>query len=40
VRHLNNNKLDTSSENIAIGTEHDNRMDNPQKDRRKYAINA
>lgn len=40
VRHLNNDKLDTSSDNIAIGTERDNRMDNPAEDRRKYAINA
>ena len=40
VRHLNNNKLDNSWDNIAIGTERDNRMDNPAEDRRKYAINA
>lgn len=40
VRHLNNNKLDNSWDNIAIGTEHDNRMDNPPEDRLKYAINA
>lgn len=40
VRHLNNNKLDNSWDNIAIGTEHDNRMDNPPEDRIKYAFNA
>ena len=40
VRHLNNNKLDNSWDNIEIGTFHDNMMDNPKEMRMKYAINA
>jgi len=40
VRHLNNNKLDNSWDNIEIGTCHDNMMDNPQEFRMKYALNA
>ena len=40
VRHLNNNKLDNSWDNISIGTYHDNMMDNPPENRLKYAFNA
>lgn len=40
VCHLNNNKLDNSWDNIAIGTAYDNMMDNPLEHRMKYAINA
>lgn len=38
VRHLNNDKLDTSWDNIAIGTTHDNWMDNPVELRMEYSI--
>ena len=40
VRHLNNDKMDNSWNNIAIGSSHDNSMDNLPSDRMKYAINA
>lgn len=40
VRHLNNNKLDNSWDNIAIGSYKDNSMDNPLEERLKYAIKA
>ena len=40
VRHLNNNKLDNSWDNIAIGTSKENSMDNPPEQRLKYAMDA
>ena len=40
VRHLNNNKMDNSWDNIAIGTSQDNSMDNPPEERMKCAIAA
>ena len=40
VRHLNNNSLDNSYENIAIGTQHDNMMDMPAARRLARAIHA
>lgn len=40
VRHLNNDSKDNSFSNIGIGTQQDNCLDNPKKDRVKYAINA
>lgn len=40
VRHLNNNKMDNSWDNIAIGTSQDNSMDNPPEERMEYAIAA
>jgi DNA-binding CsgD family transcriptional regulator len=40
VRHLNNNKLDNSWDNIAIGTSYDNSMDNPPEVRMRCAISA
>lgn len=40
VRHLNNNKLDNSWDNIAIGSCKENSMDNPPEERLKYAIKA
>lgn len=40
IRHLNNNKLDNSWDNIDIGSCKDNSMDNPKEMRVKYAINA
>ena len=40
VRHLDGNSLNNSYDNIAIGTNHDNRMDIPEEIRRKIAINA
>jgi hypothetical protein len=40
VRHLNGNRLDCSSTNIAIGSPHDNRMDMPAHVRQKSAAVA
>lgn len=40
VRHLNNNKLDNSKENILIGTSSENMMDIPKEQRLKQALHA
>ena len=40
VRHINNNSLDNSWDNIQIGTHQQNMLDNPKEDRLKYALNA
>lgn len=37
VRHLNSNKNDFSDENIKIGTNHDNKMDETAEERRRIA---
>ncbi len=37
VRHLDGNPLNNRTENIAIGTQSDNAMDRPEKDRRDHA---
>lgn len=40
VRHLNNNSLDNSFDNIEIGTNKENHMDMPKEKRVYYASNA
>ena len=40
VRHLNGNQKDNSFENICIGTNKDNMLDRPFKDRLQHAIKA
>lgn len=40
VRHLNNDRGDDSRDNIAIGTQSDNCMDNPVEDRKKRGYDA
>lgn len=40
VRHLDGNCLNNSWDNIAIGTDYDNKMDIPKKERQKRASNA
>lgn len=40
VRHLDSDKLNNSSDNIAIGTAHDNRMDMPPEQRMEIAKKA
>lgn len=40
VRHLDNNKLNNSWDNIAIGTQSENMIDIPEQIRIKRAINA
>lgn len=40
VRHLDNNCLNNSWDNIDIGTDHDNKMDIPKEERQKRASNA
>ena len=40
VRHLNNNKIDNSYDNIAIGNHKDNILDIPSEIRLKRALNA
>jgi len=40
VRHLDNNSMNFSEENILIGTASENMMDIPQKERLKKAIHA
>lgn len=40
VRHKDNNKINNLEENILIGTQGENMMDNPPENRLKYAINA
>lgn len=40
VRHIDGNSLNNNYDNIAIGSNHDNRMDIPKNIRIKMAINA
>lgn len=40
VRHIDNNKLNNMWDNIMIGTQKDNILDNPVSNRVKYSINA
>ncbi len=39
VRHLNSNSLDNSFDNISVGTQKDNYLDIPEKNRKKMVYN-